>query len=286
MIVFPLSWARTSRSSWAWAVSIEIWSTGRVGELGQEAVVARVAGDEERVAEADVQGGGALDALERALQRLDAELARLLGAGLHPRLVELDDVRAGGEQVEDLGAHDVGEGRRDRPRVAVVVVLGLHRHRERAGDRDLDLVVGVRAQELGVAHQDRAAAPHLADDARDGRGIAVAVQRRAGIVDVDAVEHGHDAVGVGLAPDLTVRDDVQPGAFLIADRGEGGRVLRFFEVLRVDLPEVARAYPGREARAQLLTIEQPFRLGVGPDEACQHRRDLSSTDYGFVVLSV
>ena len=35
--------------------------------------------DDRRVAEADVHGGGAADALERAVERLQAELARLLG---------------------------------------------------------------------------------------------------------------------------------------------------------------------------------------------------------------
>ena len=86
---------------------------GRVGELGQEAVLALVAGHEQRVAEADVQRGRAAHAVERALQRLDAVLARLVGARLHPRLVELDDVDAGRVQVLDLGAHDVGERERD-----------------------------------------------------------------------------------------------------------------------------------------------------------------------------
>jgi hypothetical protein len=55
------------------------------------------------VAEADVDGGRAGVAVERGGERLAAVLARLLGPRLHVRLVDLDDVGAGREQVADLG---------------------------------------------------------------------------------------------------------------------------------------------------------------------------------------
>ena len=57
------------------------------------------------VAEADVHGGRAGDALERLVERLETEGARLLGTRLHVGLVDLHHVRAGGEQVADLLVH-------------------------------------------------------------------------------------------------------------------------------------------------------------------------------------
>ena len=65
-----------------------------------------------------------------------------------------------------------------------------------------------------------------------GRGaVAVAaggaVERDAGVVQVDPVERGGEAVGVALAAHLAVGDDVDAGAFHVADGDQGGIVLRF-----------------------------------------------------------
>ena len=76
--------------------------------------------------------------VERALQRCDTELPGLLRPGLHVRLVDLDDVGARGEQVDDLVVDGAGVGQRQLGRVCVEVVLGLLRHRERPGHGDLD----------------------------------------------------------------------------------------------------------------------------------------------------
>ncbi len=56
--------------------------------------------------------------------------------------------------------------------------------------------------------------------------MAGAVERRAGIVDVDAFERGGEAVGVALAPHLAVGDDVEAGALLVVDGEQGCVVLR------------------------------------------------------------
>ena len=69
--------------------------------------------------------GGSRDAVERALQRCDAELPGLLRPGLHVRLVDLDDVGARGEQVDDLVVDGSGVGQCQLGRVCVEVVLGL-----------------------------------------------------------------------------------------------------------------------------------------------------------------
>ena len=62
--------------------------------------------------------------------------------------------------------------------------------------------------------------------------MAGAVERGAGIVDVDTFERGREAVGIAFAPHLAVGDDVEPGLLLRADRQQGRVVLRGFEMLR------------------------------------------------------
>ena len=56
--------------------------------------------------------------------------------------------------------------------------------------------------------------------------MARAVERGAGVVEVDAFERGGEAVRVALAPDLAVADDVEPRLLLRADRDQGRVVLR------------------------------------------------------------
>ena len=184
-----------------------------LGEFRQERVARRPRMNDCRVAETDVHGGRAGDALERAVERLQAKLARLLRPRLHVGLVDLHDVGAGVEQVADLGV-DRGRviHRRELAAAAVEVDLRLLRHREGSGHRDLDAALRVPAQELQVADLDRVAAPDRAHDARHRIGMTAAIERRAGIVEIDAVERGGEAVGVALAPDLAVGDDVEAGA--------------------------------------------------------------------------
>ena len=135
-------------------------------QLGEERVGRRMVRHEGRIAEADVQRGRALHAVERALERRQRVAARLLGARLHPRLVELHDVGAGGEEVEHLLAHDVGVGEGQVLLALVEVVLGLLGHGERAGQRDLHEAVRVGPQEAQVVDRQRLVAAQRAGDAR------------------------------------------------------------------------------------------------------------------------
>ena len=70
------------------------------GELGEERVAGRPLVDDRRVAEADVDGGRSGHAVEGPRQRGDAVLPGLLGTGLHVRLVDLDHVGAGREEID------------------------------------------------------------------------------------------------------------------------------------------------------------------------------------------
>ena len=173
-------------------------------------------------------------------------MPRLLRPRLHVGLVDLHDVGAGGEQVLDLVVDRGGVVERHLLLVLVEIVLRLLRHGEGAGHRDLDRAVGVGAQELHVAHFDRMLAPDLADDARHRIGMAGAVERGAGIVDVDAFERGGEAVGVALAAHLAVGDDVEAGALLVADREQRRVVLR----LRREIPARRATVPSRARAAE------------------------------------
>ena len=166
---------------------------------------------------------------------------------LHPRLVDLHHVGAGREQILDLGVDGGGVIHRHRFLVSVVVVLRLLAHGERAGHRRLDAAVGIGAQHFQVAHLDRARAPDRADHARHRHGLPGAVDGRAGIFDVDAVERGGEAVGIAFAALLAVGDDVEAGALLIADREDRGVVLRRFKLVRRDQPEIAARAPAAPA---------------------------------------
>src|SRR5690606_24794035 len=118
----------------------------------------------------------------------------------------------------------------------VGIVLRLLRHRERSGYGDLDPPARMGVQELDVADLHGVLAPDLADDARHRVRMAAAVERRAGVVDVDALERRREAVRVALAPYLAVRDDVEAGLLLRADRDDRGVVLRLLEPGRVHAP--------------------------------------------------
>ena len=126
--------------------------------------------------------------------------------------------------------------------------------------------VGVGAEELHVFDFDGMLAPHLAGDARHRIGMAGAVERRAGIVDVDAFERGGEAVGVAFAPHLAVGDDVEAGALLVVDREQRRVVLRLREVLRRYGPQFLGAHARRKTAGEFFTVDQPFRLGVGADQ--------------------
>src|SRR5512132_3216042 len=105
-----------------------------------------------RVAEARVEDGVAVDAVERTVDRLDCVLARLFRPRLEVRLVDLHNVRACRFQIAKLAVDRVRIRERKAALVVVVVVLRLLRHRERARNRDLDPAARNRAEELDVAH--------------------------------------------------------------------------------------------------------------------------------------
>jgi hypothetical protein len=107
----------------------------------------------------------------------------------------------------------------------------------------------------------------LADDARHRLELARRPRRRhRRVVVVDAVERRREAVGIALAAHLAVGDDVDAGAFLVADRDDRRVVLRLFEERAVDPPQLLGADARRDQLAQPPAIDQPIGLGVAPDQ--------------------
>jgi hypothetical protein len=88
-----------------------------------------------------------------------------------------------------------------------------------------------------------------------------AVERRAGIVEIDTVERRREAVGIAFAADLAVGHDVQPGVLLRPDGEQRRVVLRLLQVLRRDAPEFARPYPRWKAARQFLAVDEPVGCG-------------------------
>ena len=56
--------------------------------------------------------------------------------------------------------------------------------------------------------------------------MTAAIKGAAGVVDVDALQCRGKTIGITLAPDLTVGNDVETGLLLLPDRDDGRVVLR------------------------------------------------------------
>ena len=71
---------------------------------------------------------------------------------------------------------------------------------------------------------------------------------------------------IALAPLLTVADDVDAGAFLIANRQQCGVILGARKLGGRHQPQVACPHP-RDLLRQPRAIDEPFGLRVGADQA-------------------
>jgi hypothetical protein len=96
--------------------------------------------------------------------------------------------------------------------------------------------------------------------------VAAAVERRARVVDVDAVQRGREPVGVTLPACLAVGQDVQAGLLLRPDGQQRRVVLRLLQVIRIDPPQLPGPYPWREPAGQPGAVDQPVRLRVAADD--------------------
>ena len=171
------------------------------------------------VAVADVHGGLALEAVDRAVQRLDAPGRDLLHVDVERRLIELDHVDAVGLERARLLIEQVGEGERHLHPVAVVLVGDRVDDGHRPGHGDLELARGMRAGEprLGAVHA--AAELERPGHRRHHRLVAVVADAHLDLVgEVDAVDEFEKAVHEMLPRLLAVGDDVDAGVLLQLQR--------------------------------------------------------------------
>ena len=275
MMFLPVSLASTEQSSDDCAVSMEMQFTRRIGEFGEELIFRRTIRHHGRVAETKMDGGFALHAFERAIQRLQSELPRFVRNSLHVRLVDLHDVGAGGEQILDLFVDGGRVIHRHLFFGLVEIVMGLLRHGVRARNGDFDAAVRIGAQKLDVANFDGVLAADLRNDARHVVQLARARHHLRGIIEIDSFERGGEAIGVALAANFAVRDDVEAGAFLSANRENRGIVLRLFEKFGRDTPKIGGADARRQAVRKLGAIDQPIGLGIGSHQRCRKQSEYS-----------
>ena len=103
------------------------------------------------------------------------------------------------------------------------------------------------------------------DDARNG--LAWPLRSSAvGVVEVDPLERGGEAVRVALPPDLAVRDDVEPGGLLSRMASSVASSCASSSHCG-STRHTRRAHAGREASGKHVAVDQPVGLGVGADEA-------------------
>ena len=244
-------------------------------ELRKEGVARRPHVNDGRVTKADVHRRGADDVLERPIEGGHSKRARLLGPSLHVRLIDLYDIGAGVEEIADFLVHSGGIVHRCKFATSSVVVdLRLLRHCERPWHRHLDASLCVTAQELKIAHADRVAPADFSNHPGHGIRMTAAIQRHAGIVEVDTVEGGRKAVRIAFAADLSVGDDVEPRILLGFDGNERRVVLGFSQMRLGHPPQLPRTHPWRKAPGKAFAINQPVGLWIATDQRCwkQHRR--------------
>src|SRR5208283_4039637 len=96
-----------------------------------------------------------------------------------------------------------------------------------------------------------------------GIGMSRPVERATGIVDVHPVERGGKPIGITLAANFTVGDNVEPSFLLRFDRRV---ILRLGQKRFGDSPKFARAHSRRESARELGAVDQPFWLWVAAHE--------------------
>ncbi len=229
--------------------------------------------DDRSITEADMHCGLTGDPVERTVECFETVLARLLRLRLHVRLVDLHDVGTRGEKIADLFVDRDSVGHRGRLFGRIVVVLRLLSHREGTGHGHLDRLRCMRAQELHVVDFDRPLPPDRTNDARHYIRTPGAARDGPGVLDVEPLQRGREAIRVAFAADLAVGDDVEAGPLLRFDGKNRGIVLRLCQERLRDAPQLLRAHPRRQALLEPLSVDEPLGLRVTADERGREQHD-------------
>src|SRR5271166_1404853 len=92
--------------------------------------------------------------------------------------------------------------------------------------------------------------------------MSAAADDRPRIVEVNAIESRGKPVGIALAANLAIGENVEARAFLIADSQNGRVVLCLFQPFGRDSPQLLRAHSRRHPLAEHLAVDQPVGLGI------------------------
>ena len=108
--------------------------------------------------------------------------------------------------------------------------------------------------------------------------------QRADMLGVDAVERQREVVGVALAPYLAIGDDVDPGAFHVADRQNRRIVLRGRQERLRNPPDIGDVGPRHAMLVQRSFVHQP----LGLRDAANHggRQQMSRIWHGRQISPV
>src|SRR5262245_8752721 len=171
------------------------------------------------VAVANVNGGGAGQALDRAVQRVDAPRLDLPQIDIEGRFVELNDIHAVGLERTRLGVEEIGERHRHLRAVAVMGIRDRIDDGHRSRQRELELALGVGACELRLS---RVHARLEAKRTRDGgyhRLVAVGADADLDLArEIDPIDEFEKAMHEMLARLLAVGDDVDAAILLQLER--------------------------------------------------------------------
>ena len=189
------------------------------------------------VAVADVHRGRAREAFGRTVQRPDPPRGHVVHVDVERRLVQLQHVEAGGDELARLLVDDTRERQR-QPRAVVIMLVGQRvDDRHRPGDRELQASGRVGARPAHLVHVNGRAARDGASDGRHLRLVPIGADAdRHALAEVDPLQALEEAVDEVLARLLAVGDDVDAGRLLVGEREPHGVALRFLQGLTRHAP--------------------------------------------------
>src|SRR5689334_119328 len=96
--------------------------------------------------------------------------------------------------------------------------------------------------------------------------MAGAIERHSRVLEVHALQRGRESIRVALAPDLTVRDDVDARPLHVQDGKPGRVILGLLQQLRREAPNLEGSGPRRQPAAKERAVDQPVRLWIAADD--------------------
>ena len=161
----------------------------------------------------------AIQAFNRTIERFNAPCGNGVEIDIEGGFVELKVINTGGDQFLGFLVQNFSKGHRHFRAVAIMLVGQRINDGHGPGHGELERMVSMRAGELYLVSMDRSFAAEGRDHRRAIRVIAIIADAdRCFFVEIDAVDFLKDTVHEMLARLFAIRDDIDPGFFLISDR--------------------------------------------------------------------